>query len=131
MDRRHFIQAGMSSVLLPGAILSASAAASNALPSTLDYFFVDDRFAAGALRAGTISPSLAPIRVQADVAPLWTGLLADSRIGAPLALRGVTTESFFFHLKTLLARRVRDSQISRVGPDLHLWTIRTRLVPAA
>jgi len=131
MDRRHFVQAGMSSVLLPGAIFTAPAAAGSAAPATLDYFFVDDRFAAGALRAGTISPSLAPIRVQADVTPVWTGLLAGGRIRAPLALRGVTTESFFFRLKTLLARRVHDSQISRVGPDLHLWTIRTRLAPAA
>jgi len=126
MDRRHFVQAGMSSVLLPGAVISLSAAASSAIPAAQDYFFVDDRFAAGALQGGTISPSLAPIRVQADVTPVWTGLLAGGHIEAPLALRGVTTESFFFCLKTLLGRQVHDSQISRIGHDLHLWTIRTR-----
>ena len=61
-----------------------------------------------------------------DVTDLWTGGLATASLAAPMALTGITTESFFFCLKTLLADRVRvNATTTRHGRDLRLWTIRT------
>jgi len=121
MDRRLFI-AGMSSVLLPWQVEAGFATTPPGVELALDCFFVDRRFAATSLEAGVLPRGLEPIPVHLDAARVWSGALSNGR--APLALRGVTTEAFFFDLRSRLAGRVRDSQISRVGPDLHLWTMR-------
>lgn len=43
-----------------------------------------------------------------------------------MTIKGVTTESFYFCLRILLADQVTvDAQVSRIDRDLHLWTIRT------
>ena len=111
--------AGMSSVLLPGVVVAGSASKAPGPELPLDCFFVDRRFAA-AVETCALPRALQPIRVDSD-ALMWDSMLANGR--APLALRGVTTEKFFFELRSRLGGKVRDSQISRVGPDLHLWTM--------
>ncbi|WP_375211428.1 hypothetical protein [Hyphococcus sp.] len=63
--------------------------------------------------------------VSEDITAAWVKDL--ERLAAkPLALRGVTTESFFFCLKTLLQPHgLTFTRVERLGPDLHAWELRT------
>lgn len=69
---------------------------------------------------------LAPVR--GDVTIWWTEGLNRLSQRAPLSLRGVTTESFYFCLKTLLQSHAGvDAEVRRVSRDLYAWSVRTRL----
>ena len=69
---------------------------------------------------------LALTSVHGDVTEIWASALARATREAPLVLRGVTTESFFFCLDVLSREHaVVRTQIARVSPDLHLWTLET------
>jgi hypothetical protein len=64
--------------------------------------------------------------MQGDITAIWTRELAPASLVARLTMAGVTTESVYFCLKILLADQAGvDAQVSRIGPDLHLWTLRT------
>jgi len=130
MNRRRFVQAGMSSLLVPAAIvaspLEGARAGTTSGEPAWHYVFVDERFPAARQLASEVCGSTIPTPVLGDVTDLWTGGLATACRAAPMALAGITTESFFFCLKTLLADRVRvDATTTRHDRDLHLWTIRT------
>lgn len=130
MNRRRFVQAGMSSLLVPPAIvasrLEGPRAGTTSGEPAWHYVFVDDRFPAARQLASEVCGSTIPTPVLGDVTALWTGGLATASLVAPMALAGITTESFFFCLKTLLADRVRvDATTTRHDRDLHLWTILT------
>jgi hypothetical protein len=116
----------MSSLFVPNAVISASGAAtSREQAAASDYFFFDERFAEAHRLAGELSGITVPTPVQGDVTPTWIGLSCTS-LAAPMMLRGVTTESFYFCLKILLLDQVQvAAQVRRFDGDLHLWTIRT------
>jgi hypothetical protein len=128
MKRRSFVQAGMSALLLPGAVMipaSVGVASSGSLDEE-HFFFFDERFAEARRLARELSGRATPIPVHGDVTPVWIGGLERASPSAPMTLRGVTTESFHFCLKILLGDHARvDAQVCRVDRDLHLWTMRT------
>lgn len=125
MNRRHFVKAGVSSLVIPAAVISVAAAPGRA-GLVSDRFYFDERFAEARRRAEDWSGSAPPIPVHGDVTAIWMGGLARASITAPLLMHGATTESFYFCLKVLLHDQVRvSSEVSRIDRDLHLWTIRT------
>jgi hypothetical protein len=122
MKRRHFVQAGMSAVLIPGTVIAAPTGTSSAS----DYFFFDERFAQARHLADRLSGMTTLTPVQGDVTPVWTGGLARACLASVMTLMGVTTESFYFCLKILLGDQASvDAQVRRVDRDLHLWTMHT------
>jgi hypothetical protein len=126
MNRRRFVQVGVSSLLIPCAGIVVARESGNPRSMAPDQFFFDDRFAEARRLAQERSGTSVPTPVQGDVTGFWTGGLASASLAKPLTLMGVTTESFYFCLKTLLVDHARvDAQVRRVDRDLHLWTIRT------
>ena len=124
VNRRHFVQAGM--LLLPTAVISAPAYVPGRGQPAWDYFFFDERFAEARRLAGEMCGATEPTPVQSDITAIWTDGLGRAGLTAPMTIKGVTTESFYFCLKILLSDQVRvDAQVSRIDRDLHLWTIRT------
>lgn len=111
---------------MANAVIPASAGVQGSVWLAPDYFFFDDRFPMARWLAVERSSMRKIIPVQSDITPVWTAGLGRASLAAPLTLKGVTTESFYFCLKVLLADQVRvDAQISRIDRDLRLWTIRT------
>jgi len=133
MNRRRFVGVGASALFVPYAGIAVSRDAPTRKMLALDpgmpapdHFFFDERFAEARRLARQASIRVAPTLVQGDVTSLWTGGLAHASLAAPLTLEGVTTESFYFCLKTLLLDHAGVSaRVTRVDRDLHLWTIRT------
>lgn len=120
------MQAGASSLFIPNAMIAATADAPSLDRFAWDYFFFDQRFAEARRLAGTLSGTTEPTPVDGDVTGIWTGELGRASLTVPLTLKGVTTDSFYFCLKILLADQSRvEAEVSRIGRDLHLWTIRT------
>ena len=126
MKRRLFLKLSLFAAVAAQTSRAAFASVLGDSAVRPDRFFYDDRFgdARGiASRLGTAA-SLTP--VQSDVTALWTGELKELARQRPLALHGVTTESFHFCLKTLLQSEARvETRIRRVGKDLYAWSIRT------
>ncbi len=92
--------------------------------------FYDKRFSQARTLAGRLAAqysgggALTPI--NGDVTALWVNELRIAAARGPLALSGVTTESFYFCLQTLLQPHgLPVAQIERVGRDLQAWEIRT------
>jgi len=126
MNRRRFVQAGVSSLFLPGAVITASAAAPSRDSPAWDHVFFDERFAGAGRLARELSGTTEPTPVQGDITGIWTGGLGRASLTAPMALKGVTTQSFYFCLKIMLADHARvDTHVSRIDQDLYLWSIRT------
>lgn len=118
------MQAGVASLFVSDAIAVADAPGRPG--RAWDYYFFDERFDAARRLAGELSGATRPTPVHADVTSLWTGELGEACLATPLAMQGVTTGSFYFCLKVLLSDHARvESQIRRIGRDLHLWTIST------
>jgi hypothetical protein len=126
MNRRRFMKALSSTLLLPlSPALNASAwSSSDKLQS--DQFFYDDRFAGARKLALELACPGEIIPVQSDITDIWrAGLNRVCRQG-PMVMRGVTTESVHFCLRTMVADCAEiESQISRVDRDLYLWTIKS------
>ena len=123
MNRRRFLRTASTTLLLP---LHAAFAASQAGNPDTDFFFYDERFAAAGNLAMALSGGCETVPVQSDMTDIWRAGLKRAALQGHLVLRGVTTESFHFCLRTMLADGARvESQISRVDRDLHLWTIRS------
>ena len=130
VKRRHFVQAGTWSLFLPSAVISAPADTRSLDWLAWDYFFFDQRFPEAVRLAAERSGITQPTPVLSDVTPIWTGELGQASLTAPLALKGVTTESFYLCLKILLGDQGRvDARVKRVDRDLHLWTMRTDNYP--
>ena len=126
MNRRLFVQGGVSSLWAANTIIASAADAPSRSGLAWDYVFFDERFAEARRLAREMAGVTAALPVQGDVTGVWTRELARASIATPLALTGVTTESFLFCLRILLADQGRvDAQVSRIGRDLHLWTLRT------
>lgn len=128
MKRRLFLKASAATALVPAALNAPARAATNIAQDKNgpNQFFYDARFAearAAAMRAPAATP------VTGDVTQVWTqGLNRLSQTRA-LALSGVTTESFYFCLKTLLQSHAQlDARIERVSADLYAWSIRSILI---
>lgn len=126
MDRRLFVQASVSSLLLPTTVLAVPSGATGRSQATRDYFFFDERFAAARRLAGERSIFADPTPVQGDVTGIWTSELRAANLATALRMQGVTTESFYFCLRILLSDQARpEAQVRRIDRDLHLWTLRT------
>ena len=92
----------------------------------LDHFFYDERFAAARRLARELARVIEPTPVQGDITYIWTAGLGRASLVAPMTMRGVTTESFYFCLKILLADQASvDANFERIDQDLYLWTIRS------
>jgi DICT domain-containing protein len=126
MNRRLFVQTGVSSLFIPNAMIAAPASAPSRDGFAWDYFFFDERFAAARRLAGELSGTTEPTPVDGDVTGIWTGELGRASLTTAMTLKGVTTDSFYFCLKILLADQSKvEAQVSRIDQDLYLWTIRT------
>ena len=94
----------------------------------VSHVFVDERFSGAVVIARRIAPFQKLTPVNGDISLRWLedhALVSPTR---PLSLRGVTTESFYFCVKTLLqSRGLAHAHIERATNDLHLWEIETSI----
>jgi hypothetical protein len=126
MQRRHFIHAAMSSVVLPAAVKAQSLPALAALLRDHEYAFFDERFAQAQRAIGAWSAANRVIPVQGDVTPIWTSELDRTTRERRLTLQGVTTGSFHFCLRVLLSEHASlDEQMLRLDRNLVVWTLRS------
>ena len=126
MKRRSFLKLSLVAALAAKGSPSAFAGALGESATPSEKVFYDDRFADARCIASRLDARASLTPVQSDVTALWTGGLKNLSRQRPLSLQGVTTESFHFCLKTLLRSETRvETQIRRVGKDLHAWSIRT------
>lgn len=126
MNRRRFVEAGVSSLFIARTMIPASADSPGRAVPAWDYLFFDERFAEARRLAVNLAGKTEPIPVQGDITPVWIGGLSRASLAASLTLQGVTIESFYFCLKVLLVEQVGvDAQVRRLDRDLHLWTIHT------
>ncbi len=110
-------------MFLPAALESP---ALGALSSSDDYAFFDERFENARRVAASWLAANSPIAVQADITSLWSGGLDRATRGRRLHMRGVTTESFRFCLGILVGEHADiDLRVSRLDPNLLLWTMHT------
>jgi len=131
MKRRLFLQSSVSSALAAPAIARASEHHHNTVAARRIYF--DERFAEASALASRLAGHYADLNaltpVNGDVTAPWVKELGRASARGPLSLRGVTTESFYFCLKTLLQTRgLSVARIERVDRDLHAWEIRTKII---
>jgi len=104
----------------------SAALASTEVGRAWDYVLFDERFAEARRLAAALSGITVPTPMQGDITAIWTRELAPATLAAPLTIAGVTTESVYFCLKILLAEQASvEAQVTRIGRDLHLWTLRT------
>ena len=126
MQRRHFINVAMSSLVLPAAVKAQSLPALTSLLRDHDYAFFDDRFAQAQRVAAAWSAANRVIAVQSDITPIWTNELDRTTRERALTLQGATTGSFHFCLRVLLSEHTHlDEQVLRLDRNLLLWTMRT------
>lgn len=123
MKRRLFLKSSaLSALAAPAFAQNGFAAAPNEAASKV---FYDARFSQARMLASRLSVSGTLTPVTENITAAW--VKDFERLAAkPLALGGVTTESFFFCLKTLLQPHgLTFTRIERLGPDLHAWELRT------
>ena len=128
MKRRLFLQSSVSSALVAPALAHANPYQHEARAT--DRIFYDARFAHARVIANRLAGHIADNRaltpVNGDLTAPWVGELRAAASQGALRLRGVTTESFYFCLKTLLQPySVTAAHIERAGRDLHAWEITT------
>ncbi|HKJ73604.1 MAG TPA: hypothetical protein VKA19_05760 [Alphaproteobacteria bacterium] len=128
MKRRLFLKLSLFAALTARTSRSAVAHVLGESAALPDRFFYDERFTDARAISSRLLPRATLTPVQSDVTALWTGGLKELSRQRPLSLRGVTTESFHFCLKTLLRSEARvETQTQRVGKDLYAWSIRTTI----
>jgi hypothetical protein len=126
MQRRQFINAAMSSLVIPAAVSAQAHPAISALLRGYDYAFFDDRFVQAQQVLATWSAANRLIPVQSDITPTWTNELDRTTRARPLTMQGVTTGSFHFCLRVLVSEHaVVNEQVLRLDRNLLLWTLRT------
>lgn len=128
MKRRVFLKASAASALAAPALATEALGAAGAAPGNAraDRFYYDERFAdARALAARAFSVATS---VDSDVTQVWTQDLNRLSQMRALSLEGVTTESFYFCLHTLLQSHATVTmRAERIGKDLYAWRISTAL----
>lgn len=125
MNRRHFIGAAASTLFMPFAIPVAGAAVARPRLQA-DSLFYDERFPEACRLVHGLPGIGRPVPVRGDVTDIWNAGLDLACTRSPLVLHGVTTESFYFCLKVLLASETRvETSVARIGRDLFRWTIRS------
>jgi len=127
MKRRLFLKTTLASAAANGLLTThagATAGAANEAPQGRVFF--DPRFRDAKNLAAKFFSTGAATPVNSDVTALWVSELNGLSRLAPLSLKGVTTESFYFCLKTLLeSRGAVDARIERAGRDIYVWSIRS------
>jgi hypothetical protein len=141
MKRRHFIQAAVSSVIIPHAHALALVHAderanhwANARSIVTaphwewggaDWFFYDHRFPLARQLAMRLSGSTGLTPVQGDITDIWNAGLGRACRQSTPRLHGVTTESFHFCLEIMACEQGHvETRVSRIDRDLFLWQIR-------
>ena len=124
MKRRLFLKSSaLSALAAPTFAQNGFAAAPNEAASKV---FYDARFAEARMLARRFSASGKLTPVTEGITAAWVKDF-ERQAALPLSLAGVTTESFFFCLKTLLQPcGFACARIERLGPDLHAWELRTK-----
>jgi hypothetical protein len=125
MNRRDFLGSSLASLTLAcgGATLALSGSSNS---EVVHYIFYDERFQAAEHLAKQITESVEAIPVQGDVTPVWNGELKFACRESALLLAGVTTESFYFCLKTLMQSHTGLAlSTDRISQDLIAWSIRS------
>ena len=98
-------------LLLPTAVISAPAYVPGWDQPARDYlFFFDERFAEARRLADEMCGATEPTPVQSDITAIWTDGLGRAGLTAPMTIKGVTTESFYFCLKILLADHAEETE---------------------
>ncbi|MBV8854474.1 MAG: hypothetical protein JOY91_13770 [Sinobacteraceae bacterium] len=91
-----------------------------------DYVFFDERFPQAHGAAAALSGCSRLLAVQSDITALWRDELAVVICRHPLHLYGVTTHSFLFCLRVLVAEQADlKLQVGRLDQNLLRWTMRT------
>ncbi len=126
MERRIFLKASAASALTAPALGGAGFAAESI---GTDWFFYDERFAeARATASGRARLGAKATPVTGDVTQVWRHRLNRMSQTRALSLSGVTTESFYFCLNTLLQSHATvTARAERVSKDLYAWRISTKL----
>lgn len=126
LNRRHFIQAALGSLAMVPLAGFCHVDRHTFERAPVDYFFFDDRYGTARLCAEGWPAGTRVVSVGSDVTEVWQSFLSTASRSGPLTLQGVTTESFHFCLKVLMAEGAHvDSQITRLDRDLYQWTIRS------
>jgi hypothetical protein len=125
MNRRRFMQAASSTLLLPLYPAMGFSASGPAGVAEAEHVFYDRRFETARNMAAELAGSCQAMAVESDVTEVWRQVLNRACQDSPVSLRGITTETFHFCLATMIAEFARiDSRIVRLDRDLHIWTIR-------
>ncbi len=125
MDRRDFLKSALASLALSGSALTRVSDGSST-GEALSFVFYDERFQTAEALSKAMAASGDVIPVRGDVTAVWNGVLKSVSRGSSLMLAGVTTESFYFCLKTLLHSHAGlDICTSRIDRDLIAWSLRS------
>ena len=120
MKRRIFIGSSLVPLFLPDLTLAGALPSAN----TPAHLYFDSRFSIARKFAANWIDSDRWQAVQADITPVWNSQLKHKRNDGSFHAAGVTTESFFFCLQTLLQPTHQVStEITRVNQDLYAWTM--------
>ncbi len=126
MNRRKFLSSSIATLTLTCSPLTLAFSGSSDSEVVADYIFYDERFQAAEHLAKQIAESGDAIPVQGDVTQVWNEALKADSQRLPLMLVGVTTESFYFCLKTLMRCNTSlELSTKRVSQDLIAWSIRS------
>jgi len=124
MNRRVFTGIGISSCFIPLALPGLSLAGNGGQQESQDGLYYEERFPTADKIARSWLGSDEWQAVQADITPVWNGELKLKSKEDSVHVAGVTTESFYFCLQTLL-QPTHDvsTEITRVDQNLYAWTL--------
>lgn len=127
MNRREFIGSALVSLFIPvGASATLSDRSRRSESSVSGFLFYDERFPEAERLVRRIAGAAEAVPVRGDVTPVWNSSLKSASQQRSLLLVGVTTESFYFCLKTLMYSHAGlDISAQRVERDLYAWSIRS------
>jgi hypothetical protein len=125
MNRRDFLGSSLAALTLTcGALTLTLGGSSNSVVA--DYIFYDERFQTAEHLAQQLAGSGEVIPVRGDITHVWNRVLKSNSQRLPLMLVGVTTESFYFCLKTLMRSHTGLTlSTNRMSQDLIAWSIRS------
>lgn len=120
------MQAAASTLALPHAWALAQALAPEGQAAVRHEIYFDERFARARELAGSLAVHGPLVPVQGDMTGVWNAGLRQACGRVPLALQGITTDSFYFCLSIMVGERARlETRVSRLDRDLYRWSIRS------
>jgi hypothetical protein len=127
MNRREFIGTALASLFIPvDASATLSPRSRQSESSVSGFLFYDERFPEAERLVKRIGVAGERVPVRGDITHVWNGSLKPLCRQRSLLLAGVTTESFYFCLKTLMYPHAGlDISAQRIDRDLCAWSIRS------